>query len=54
MIEAQASGTIHVGWIDGYYNQSDRLTKTSITKEKRYGISRNTFGWGRKDIVPFE
>ena len=52
--EAQAAGTIRIAWIDGDYNQSDIFTKTSITTEKRYGIAREIFGWGNKDILPFK
>ena len=52
--EAQAAETIRIAWIDGDYNQSDIFTKTSITTEKRYGIAREIFGWGNKDILPFK
>ena len=52
--EFQATRTTRIGWIDGEYSQSNILTKTSTITEKRYGISREVFGWERKDIVRFK
>jgi hypothetical protein len=41
--EAQAAGTIRVGWIQGEYNKSDIATKTTLSTSRRYGLSSSIF-----------
>jgi len=41
--EAQAAGTIRVGWIKGYYNLADLFTKTTLTNETRHRLINNIF-----------
>ena len=36
--EAQASGTLRVGWIPGEYNLADLLTKTTMTGNMIHGM----------------
>ena len=52
--EVQASMAQRVAWINGEYNQSDILTKTTLPTTKQYGICHEIFGWGRQDITPYD
>lgn len=41
--EAQAAGTIRVGWIEGKFNLADLFTKTTIASNVRHGIVEGIF-----------
>ena len=41
--EAQAAGTIRVGWIEGKFNLADLFTKTTIAGNTRHGIVEGIF-----------
>ena len=41
--EAQAAGTVIVGWVPGDFNLADLFTKTTMTKEVRHGMVENIF-----------
>ena len=41
--EAQAAGTIMVGWIMGEYNLADLFTKTTMTGDLKYRLVHNIF-----------
>ena len=41
--EAQAAGTIRVGWIEGKFNLADLFTKTTINNNDRHGIVNGIF-----------
>lgn len=41
--EAQAAGTIRVGWIEGEYNKADLATKTTLSTSRRYGLISSIF-----------
>lgn len=41
--EAQAAGTIRVGWIEGKYNLADLFTKTTMSGNERHGMVENIF-----------
>jgi hypothetical protein len=41
--EAQAAGTIRVGWIEGEYNKADLATKTTLTTSRRHGLTSSIF-----------
>ena len=41
--EAQANGTLRVGWISGDYNLADLLTKTTIKVNTRHGMVESIF-----------
>ena len=49
--EAQAVGTIMVGWISGEYNLADLFTKTTMTGELKHRLVHNTFN---NDAAPIE
>jgi hypothetical protein len=41
--EAQATGTIHVGWIEGEYNKADLATKTTLSTTRQYNLTSSIF-----------
>ena len=41
--EAQAAGTIKVGWIDGKFNLADLLTKTTMAGNAKHALVENIF-----------
>ena len=41
--EAQAAGTIRVGWIPGEHNLADLFTKTTMAGNTRHGLVVNIF-----------
>lgn len=41
--EAQAAGTIRVGWIEGEYNKADIATKTTLSTSRRYDLISTIF-----------
>ena len=41
--EAQAAGTIRVGWIKGEYNKADLLTKTTLSTKRWYDLLNSIF-----------
>ena len=41
--EAQAAGTIRVGWIEGEYNKADVATKTTLSNSRRYDLTSSIF-----------
>ena len=41
--EAQAAGTIRVGWIEGEYNKADLATKTTLSTVRRHGLTSTLF-----------
>ena len=49
--EAQAAGTIRVGWIEDKYNLADLFTKTTINGNDRYGIVEGIF---HNDTAPLK
>ena len=49
--EAQAAGTIMVGWISGEYNLADLFTKTTMTGELKHRLVHNIFN---NDAAPIE
>lgn len=49
--EAQAAGTIMVGWISGEYNLADLFTKTTMTGELKHRLVNNIFN---NDAAPIE
>ena len=49
--EAQAAGTIRVGWIEGKYNLADLFTKTTISGNERHGIVEGIF---HNDAAPIK
>ena len=49
--EAQAAGTIMVGWISGEYNLADLFTKTTMTGELKHRLVHNIFN---NEAAPIE
>ncbi|GFH56846.1 hypothetical protein CTEN210_13322 [Chaetoceros tenuissimus] len=49
--EAQAAGTIMVGWIKGEYNLADLFTKTTMTGELKHRLVHNIFN---NDAAPLK
>ena len=49
--EAQAAGTIKVGWIMGEYNLADLFTKTTMTGDLKHRLVNNIFN---NDAAPLE
>ena len=49
--EAQATGTIIVGWISSEYNLVDLYTKTTMTGELKHRLVHNIFN---NDVAPIE
>ncbi|GFH55427.1 hypothetical protein CTEN210_11903 [Chaetoceros tenuissimus] len=49
--EAQAAGTIKVGWIMGEYNLADLFTKTTMTGDLKHRLVHNIFN---NDVAPLE
>jgi len=47
--EAQAAGTIRVGWIKGEFNLADLFTKTTMPGNLRHGLVMNIFN---NDVAP--
>jgi hypothetical protein len=47
--EAQATGTIRVGWIKGDFNLADLFTKTTMPGNLRHGLVMNIFN---NDVAP--
>ena len=41
--EAQAAGTLRVGWIQGEFNKADLATKTTIDTGRRYDLVNSIF-----------
>ena len=41
--EAQAAGTLRVGWIEGEYNKADLATKTTLSTSRRYALTASIF-----------
>ena len=41
--EAQAAGTLQVGWIEGEYNKSDLMTKTTLSTSRRHALTSSIF-----------
>jgi hypothetical protein len=41
--EAQAAGTVRIGWIEGEYNKADIATKTTLDTGRRYALSNSIF-----------
>ncbi len=41
--EAQAAGTVRVGWIEGEYNKADLATKTTLATTRRYNLTSSLF-----------
>ena len=49
--EAQAAGTIMVGWFEGEYNLADLFTKTTMMGDLKHCLVHNIFN---NDVAPLK